>query len=304
MSMLTELADAARTALERVGPATVTIGRSGRGSGVVVGDGRVVTNAHNLRDRTTAVTFADGRRVQARVAGVDADGDLVVLEVDTAGAPAVEWAERAVTSGDVVFALAGGHDGARIGFGLVSATGRTLRGPRGRRIAGGFEHSASLGRGASGGPVVDAEGRLVGIDTSRLEATYLALEATDELRQRLDRMAAGESPSARTLGVALAPPHVAARLRRSVGLPEREGLLVRGVEDDSPAAGAGIRTGDLLVRAGGTALVSADDVFDVLRSLEGDSLEIDLVRGVDERTVIAHFAEPGTEAETGEADPA
>ncbi len=294
MTALAELAAAARTVLDRVGPATVGIGRWGRGSGVVVADGQVLTNAHNLRDRTTQVTFADGRAVQASVAGLDVDADLAVLSVDTAGAPAVEWAEAEATPGTPVFALAGGLNGPRISFGLVSATGRPFRGPRGRQVPGALEHTATLGRGASGGPVVDGDGRLVGLDTHRLPGTYLAVPTTAELQARVARLAAGETPTRRTLGVAVAPAAVAARLRRSVGLPERDGLLVRSVDDGSPAERAGIRGGDLLVRAGGRDLVRADDLFEVLDSLEGDTLEVGVVRGADELTVSVSFASAAT----------
>ena len=83
-----------RRVADAVAPAVVRIGRhGGRGCGVVVADGLVVTNAHNLRDRTTQVTFADGRALQARATGIDADGDLTVLAVDTGGIAAPAWAD-------------------------------------------------------------------------------------------------------------------------------------------------------------------------------------------------------------------
>lgn len=73
-------------------------------------------------------------------------------------------------------------------------------------------------------------------------------------------------------------------MRRSVGLPERDGVLVRGVEDDSLAAEAGIEAGDLLVEAGGRPLADADDLFTALGSLELP-FDLKLVRGAEERTV-------------------
>ncbi len=85
------------------------------------------------------------------------------------------------------------------------------------------------------------------------------------------------------MGVGLAPAHVARQLRRAVGLPERDGLLVREVEDDSPAAKAGITEGDLIVAVGDRPITSADDLFDALGG-DGD-LTITLVRGADEQTV-------------------
>jgi serine protease Do len=83
--------------------------------------------------------------------------------------------------------------------------------------------------------------------------------------------------------VGLAPAHVARRLRRAVGLPERDGLLVREVEDGSPAATAGITEGDLIAAVGGTPIASADDLFDTLGT--DGPLEITLVRGAEELKV-------------------
>src|SRR4051794_17901404 len=95
MSALDELQLAVTTVAERLDAATVAVGRDRRGSGVVIATGQVLTCAHNLRDRTTEVTFADGRQAQGEVLGVDADGDLAVLEVDTAGVAPAEWSPAA-----------------------------------------------------------------------------------------------------------------------------------------------------------------------------------------------------------------
>jgi serine protease Do len=279
------------------GPAVVRIGRGpGRGGGVVVDPGVVVTNAHNLRGETTLVTFADGRSDTATVAGVDVDGDVAVLHVDTGPVEPVAWApgEVAPVIGTPVFALAipPGH-GLRVGFGLVSAVGRAFRGPRGRRVAGSVEHTAPLGRGSSGGPVVDGQGRLLGINTHRLgEGFYLALPADETLRARVDQLARGQAPVRRRLGIGLAPAFAARKLRRAVGLPERDGLLVRVVEDGGAGARAGLREGDLVVEAGGRAVTNADDLFDVLDALGDDeSLRLRVVRGVDEIDVNVTFGE-------------
>ena len=94
-------------------------------------DGLVVTNAHNLRDRTTLVTFADGRSVQGRATGIDVDGDLSVLAVDTGGVPALAWADSPADLGLPVYAVATLPGGRRVTAGRVSAVDRSFRGPRG-----------------------------------------------------------------------------------------------------------------------------------------------------------------------------
>ena len=292
---LDELQAAVTAAAERVGPAVIGLGRGwGRGSGVVIADGRVITNAHVLRGDEVAVKRPDGEYALGRVAGVDADLDVAVIDVDTAGAPAVTWDPAVledVVPGLPVFALADpGGRGLRTTFGLVTATGRSFRGPRGRRIGGSIEHSAPLPRGSSGGPLVDAEGRLLGLNSVRMEGgLVLALPADAALRARIDALGRGEAPVRPRLGAALAPPRAARKLRAAVGLPEREGLLVRGVEPGSPADRAGLERGDLLVAAGGRELHGFDELFEALDGA-GESLALTVVRGTEERVVDARFS--------------
>ena len=132
---------------------------------------------------------------------------------------------------------------------------------------------------------MDAAGKFLGLNTNRIgEGFYLALPADGALRTRVDALGRGESAKRLRLGVAIAPSHVARRLRRSVGLPEREGILVRGVEEGSLAEAAGIEGGDLIVSAGGKPIRDADDLFDALGGLE-PPFEVGVVRGAEERTV-------------------
>jgi len=286
---MTALADLGReigALAERVGPSVVGIGNRWRGgSGVVIAANRILTNAHNLHGDEVTVTFADGRTAEATALGVDADGDLAVLEADTSGAAPIDLATAAPAIGTPVVALGNpnGH-GPRVTFGFVSGLNRSFRGPRGRRVAGAVEHTAPLMPGSSGGPVVDLDGHLVGINTNRLgSGFYQAIAADDGFAERAAALGRGEVPTRRRLGVGLAPAHVARRLRRAVGLPERDGLLVREVEDDSPAAAAGIAEGDLIVAAGDRAIAGADDLFDALAG--NGPLELTILRGVDEQTV-------------------
>ena len=296
MSFLDEVQTNIRQLAEGAGASVVGIGqRWGVGSGIVLGDGRVLTNAHNVRGDQATVTFADGRTAEGSVTGHDVDGDLAVIQVDTDGAAALPWASgTAAELGMPVFALSNpGGRGLRVTFGFVSGIERTFRGPRGRRITGSLEHTAPLLPGSSGGPVLNADGQLLGINTNRLgEGFYLAIPADEALRGRVDALARGESaaPPPR-MGVALAPGHVARRLRRSVGLPEIDGVLIRGVEEDSPAARAGLAQGDLIVAAAGRPVTAPDDLFDALQAAaQAGTIQVNVVRGTDERTIEVTFA--------------
>ena len=288
MAILDEIQASIRQLADGAGASVVGVGqRWGVGSGIVLGEGRVLTNAHNVRGDQVTVTFADGRTAEGSVAGHDIDGDLAVISVDTGATPALPWADSVPAElGMPVFALANpGGRGLRVTFGFVSGVERTFHGPRGRRITGSLEHTAPLLPGSSGGPVLTAGGELLGINTNRLgEGFYLAIPADQALRERAGALARGESAAPPRLGIAIAPSHVARRLRRAVGLPDADGLLIRDVTSDSPAANAGLASGDLIVGAAGNPVRTPDDLFDALAAARG-TIELNVVRGTDERTI-------------------
>ncbi len=289
MTLLDDLTSTIAGAAERVGPSVVGLGRGwSSGSGVVVAPGQVATVAHAVRREEPTVRFADGRRAEATIAGLDRDANVAVLNVDTGEAPPIEPAGERPGLGAPVIALAdpsGRGLRATLGF-ITSAEPRSVRGPSGRRLSGALEHSAPLPRGSSGGPLVDPDGRLLGLNAIRLEGgLILAVPAAPELLERLGR---GERVEPRRLGIALAPPHIARRMRRAVGLPEREGLLVRGVRDGSPADRAGLRRGDLIVSVNGSEADRLDTLHSALDS-GAPTIELGLVRGADELTVTVAF---------------
>jgi len=293
MTIFDEIQASIARLAEDAGPSVAGIGqRWGIGSGIVLGEGRVLTNAHNVRGSQATVTFADGRTAEGTVAGHDIDGDLAVIEADTGQVSALPWATAAPAVGTPVFALSNpGGRGLRVTFGTVSGIDRTFRGPRGLRITGSLEHTAPLLPGSSGGPVLDAQGQLLGINTNRLgEGFYLAIPADEALRGRVDALARGESVQAPQLGIAITPGHVARRLRRAVGLPDTEGLLIRGVAEDSPAARAGLAAGDLIVAAAGQPVRTVDDLSGALQTA-GETIELNVLRGTDERSIQVAFGQ-------------
>jgi serine protease Do len=294
--MMSDIATAIARAAEQVGPSVVGLGRGwGVGSGVVADRGRVLTTAHGLRGDEATVTFADGRRETARVAGVDRDGDLAVLEVETGDVEPLAWAQDGGPGiGTPVLAVANpGGRGLRVTHGFLSSAPRSVRGPRGPRIPGTLEHTAPLPRGSSGGPLVDLDGGLLGLNAVRMDGGLIL--AVPVSAERVERLARGERAAPRRLGIAVAPPRVARRLRAAVGLPAREGVLVRAVESGSPAERAGIERGDLVVSAAGAPVDGIDSLYAALESA-GDELALGIVRGTEERELTVRFAPEGEEA--------
>lgn len=256
------------------------------GSGVVIDDGRVLTLARNLRGAEVSVAFNDGRRERGRLLAEDADLGVAVLDVPTNGSPAATWADASTPGiGTPVFALADpGGRGLRVTAGAVASAPQSLRGPRGRTLEGLIEHTAPLPRGSGGGPLLDDEGRLLGVNAVRLAHGLILALPGARIRERLTDLSAGRAPQQRRLGVAVVPPRIARRLRRAVGLPERDGVLVRAVEQGSPADRAGLERGDLIVALGDRELDSLDALFAALDAAPAE-LSLRIVRGVEERDV-------------------
>ena len=286
MGFQVELEEAAARVREGALAAVVGVGSVGpAGSGIVFAEGVVVTSAHNVHSERPVVHFAEGSMRGAERVAIDLAGDLAVLTVATEATAAVKWSDREPQLGTPIFAAANpGGRGPRLSFGVVSAKNREFRGPGGRLITGGFEHTAPLAHGSSGGPALDLAGGLLGINTKRLgEGLYAAISADAGLRARIEALARGETVARAYLGVGLLPSEVARRLRAAVGLPERNGVLVQHLDEEGPAAASGILKGDLLTSAGGNALTDAGDLHRVLAGARpGDHLPLELVRGIEE----------------------
>jgi serine protease Do len=293
-----ELESAIAEAAQRVGPAVVGLRRRGGGAtGTIVAAGKVLTNAHNLRQEDVVVTFADGRSEPGRVAGVDLDLDLAVLAVETGDAeplPLAPDAASQVSVGRSVLALSRpGGQGLHIAPGFVSSVAASFRGPRGRIVRAAVEHTAPLPRGSSGGPLIGLDGRLLAINSVRMDpGLVVAIPLGQSTAPRVEALGRGDQPKTLRLGVAVASPRVARRLRSSVGLPERDGVLIRAVQEGSPAAVAQLRRGDLIVAVDGDPLRGLDGLYEALeKARPSEALELTVIRGTDEHRVNVAFPE-------------
>lgn len=269
------------TLLDQIGPAVVGV-RWGkrRASGVVVAQDRIVV-LRQARHGPIEVAVAGQPSRQGELVGSDRRRALVVLAAPTGDVTAARWAYAAPGIGDPVFALANpGGTGLRITEGYVSSEPLTVRGRHGGPVEGVIEHTAPLPRGAGGGPLVDSAGAVLGLNVLRSDPGLILALPAAVVRPAVERILSGREQG-RHLGVALAPRRASRKMRAAVGLPERDGLIVRGVERGGPADIAGVRAGDLLVTIDDTELSQVDDVFAALDGAE-DSFPLRLIRGTQE----------------------
>ena len=276
MSTLSALSNDLAGAAERASRAVVAVhGRQHMpSSGVLWRPNVVVTAEHTLkRDEEVTVTLADGRNVAATLAGRDSGTDLAVLKLDAGDTVAAELGETAsLKVGHLVLALGrAGERGIQASLGLVSGVSGPWRTWRSGHVDQLVRLDVTLYPGFSGGPLVDVEGRIVGINTSglsRVMAVAIPVSTANRVIQALlekGRIARGY------LGIGMHP----------VRLPDgRTGLIVINVQADGPAGKAGVLIGDVLVKLDGTAVSDHDDVHTHLGpDSVGKQVKAAMVRG-------------------------
>jgi S1-C subfamily serine protease len=262
MSLLQSLSNEIAAVVEKVGPAVLHVNalrprsRSGiaGGSGVVFSpDGYALTNSHVVHGAAgIEVSLADGRTVLADLVGEDPATDIAVLRVASAAplASATLADSNKLRVGEVVIAVGSPFGLARtVTSGIVSALGRTLASEAaGRVIEDVIQTDAALNPGNSGGPLLDVEGRVVGINTAIFfpaQGVCFAVPSSTASFVIGEVMKHGRVRRA-YLGIAGEGVHFPARLAREDGLGEPKGVAVREVEPGSPAKEAGVRRGDVM----------------------------------------------------------
>src|SRR6202158_4558642 len=244
--------------------------RQGGGSGFVfTPDGLILTNSHVVHEASRiAVTLSDGRHMPAILVGEDPASDLAVIRVDEPGLVAAELGDsQSLRVGQIAIAI-----GAPYGFqstvtaGVVSALGRSLRSYSGRLIDDVIQTDASLNPGNSGGPLVDSAGRVIGVNTATILPAQgicfaIGIKTAEFVASRLLR----DGRIRRSyIGVSAQTTPVHRRVVRFYDLPQEMGVVVLGVEENSPAKRAGLREGDIIVALEGQPVAGVDDLHRVL----------------------------------------
>jgi len=249
--------------------------REGAGSGfLITPDGYLVTNSHVAGGaKNIEVTLSDGRTAGAEIVGDDPDSDLAVLKV---AADDLTWCRfgdtSAVRVGQVAIAI-----GSPYGFqhtvtaGIVSALGRSMRASTGRLLDNVLQTDASLNPGNSGGPLVNARGEVIGVNTAVIlpaQGICFAIAASTAERVAVALIRDGRVRRA-YLGVGGQTQPLSRRLVRHFGLTIESGVRVESLERGSPAAIAGIHKDDVIVGLDGMAIA---DVDALQRGLAADAI--------------------------------
>jgi len=291
-------------AVDRAGPAVVTVinhleggaalgGNAGTasGSGVVISqEGYIVTNNHVIDGAASLeVVFADGSQAPATLVGADAFADIAVVRVDTPVPSVAAWGDSsALAPGDTVIAIGSplGDFANTVTAGVVSATGRSIESEPGFRMEDLIQTDAAINHGNSGGPLVNLEGEIVGINTLVVRGGGAGQGVAEGLGFAI------ESARARTVAESIIAngnyprPYLGVRwewvtpdLAAQNGLPATYGAYLSEVSAGGPAAQAGLRTGDLVTGMDGAAFDQDHPFLNrLLEHTPGDYVRLDTLR--------------------------
>ena len=269
-------------------------GQAASGSGFVIDDeGHIITNEHVVDGADEfRVRFGEsGEPVEAELLGTDPSVDLALLKVDDADVRALELgASEDLRPGDPVIAIGSpfGLEGT-VTSGIVSALGRTITAPNGFSISGAIQTDAAINPGNSGGPLLDSEGRVIGVnsqirsDGGNNSGVGFAVPV-DEIKRSLPALEKGEEPARAFLGV-------------SSGLADEGGAAVGAVVEGGPAAKAGLRESDRIVEINDQPVRDPDDISAVVNARRpGDKVRVVIERGGERRTLTVTLGEQPEQA--------
>jgi serine protease Do len=299
---------AVTTAAERVGPAVVRIdiehegiggGRfnapfgGGLGSGFIfASDGQILTNAHVVaRARRIKVTLADGRTFDAGLVGSDPEVDVAVLRIGAEHLPVAELGKTPLRVGQLVIAVGNPYGlNWTVTAGVVSALGRTLDVPGSRKMANLIQTDTSINPGNSGGPLVDSNGRVVGITTAMMPMAQglgfsVPLDTLKATIARINRQREVR-PDSVSMGVGGMRVKLDPAVQKSLNPRQQFGMELLEIRRDSPAERAELRRMDIILAADDEAVTEARDLQRIVRRHRaGEKVTVSFLRGGKARKV-------------------
>ena len=257
---------------------------SSLGSGVIASpQGYILTNFHVIESADDIeVLIADNRRVSAKIVGGDPETDLAVIKIEVADLPAIVFGQpEAARVGDVVLAIGNPYGvGQTVTMGIISALGRTQLGIN--TFENFIQTDAAINPGNSGRALVDAQGRLLGINTAIYsrsggsQGIGFAIPA-NMVRQVMEQIIANGSVTRGFLGIE--PQEITTELADSFRLPKNQGVLIAGVVRNGPADKAGVKPGDVLIEVEGKLVRDPATMLNIIAQLvPGSGVRLKTVR--------------------------
>ncbi len=268
---LTALSEAMAEAVAKAGAATVMVNARRRfpASGIAFAADLVLTADHVVeRDDDITIVLPDGSQLKATVAGRDPGSDLAVLRLERPAASAAEPAPQDPRVGQLALSLGRPtEEGIQASLGIVSAIGGPVRTGRGGLLDRYLRTDATPYPGFSGGPLVDTAGRVIGVNTSGLARGASLAIPVGLAWQIADTLVKHGHVRRGFLGVRSQPVTIPSAQQKALGREQSSGLLLVGVEENSPAEAGGLLVGDIIVAISGQPVTDADQL---LASLVGD----------------------------------
>ncbi len=279
-----DLSSPLTAAVEKAGPSVLRLARHRYPASATVWDaaaGLVVTTRHAVLgcDDTVKLTLPGGDEREAQVVGTDPGTDLALLRTDPAGLVALEHAELGdLKVGELTLALGRPGQSVRASLRIVGVVGPEVRTPHGGKLDRYIETDRALPRGFSGGPLVDLDGRLIGIDTSGLLRGADIAVPLDTVKRVAAELVAHGSIRRGYLGVAVQRVRLPDDIATSLG-GQRSGALVVRVDPDSPASKSGLVLGDTIAALDGEPVSGPDRLRELLADRRGGTVAARIVRG-------------------------
>jgi S1-C subfamily serine protease len=268
-------------AVEAAGPGVLRLARHRYPGTATVWDakeGLVVTTSHAVaHDDSARLTLPGGQEREAQVVGRDPGTDLALLRTDPSDLVSIGFREAdGLKVGHAALALGRPGQSVRASFRIVGVLGADVRTPWGGRLERYVETDRGFPRGFSGGPLIDLEGRVIGINTSALFRGADLTVPTVTVRRVVGELIAHGAVKRGYLGVAVQRVRLPDDIAAAAG--QKTGALVVGVDDGSPAARSGLVLGDVLVALDGHAIAGPDDLRELLNDRRGVDVDARIVR--------------------------
>jgi len=289
-NVLIELSDALADAAEKAGKATVLVNARRRmpASGIAYAPNLVLTADHVVEhEKDITIILPDGTETSANLAGRDAGSDLAVLKLERAAGSVAEITKSPARLGQIALVLARPtRDGIEASLGTVSAIGGPIRTGHGGMLERYIRTDSISYPGFSGGPLVAADGTVLGLNTSGL-ARGAAITIPADIAWKVAEILAKHGHIKRGyIGIRSQTVEIPTASQKALKRDQSTGLLVVGVENDSPASKGGLIVGDILVAVAGEPVLHHDELFTRLSGdVVGKSTPVEILRGGQPQTL-------------------